>query len=194
MILNQIALYSVQLHYKCIVITFSGIQSTFRSLEMHCKRRFKICICSGHSRETWVLSYSGRVASFFQASFWYVLKNDLTGINPGGVTLGISGWGCAVGTLVACVASVSSRGSSRKLGQERKKNEWQGRGKKEPLARKPHDFEKLRSHKNAASDWRGAGSVDYLAFRTSIKPGEARYLAFADLSNIFLIQSLNGRL
>ena len=46
MILNQIALYSVQLHYKCIVITFSGIQSTFRSLEMHCKRCFKICICS----------------------------------------------------------------------------------------------------------------------------------------------------
>ena len=91
---------------------------------------------------------------------------------------------------VACEASVSSRGSSRKLGQERKKNEWQGRGKKEPHARKPHDFEKLRSHKNAASDWRGAGSVDYLAFETSIKPGIARYLAFADLSNIFLIQSL----
>ena len=34
MILNQIALSSVQLHYKCIVIAFSGIQSTFRSLEM----------------------------------------------------------------------------------------------------------------------------------------------------------------
>ena len=42
---------------------------------------------------------------------------------------------------------------------------------KEPLARKPHDFEKLRSPTNAASDWRGAGSVDYLAFETSIKPG-----------------------
>ena len=26
---------------------------------------------------------------------------------------------------------------------------------KEPLARKPHDFEKLRSPTNAASDWRG---------------------------------------
>ena len=47
----------------------------------------------------------------------------------------------------------------------------EGRGKKEPLARKPHDFEKLRSPTNAASDWRGAGSVDYLAFETSIKPG-----------------------
>ena len=35
---------------------------------------------------------------------------------------------------------------------------------KEPLARKPHDFEKLRSPTNAASDWRGAGSVDYLCF------------------------------
>ena len=42
---------------------------------------------------------------------------------------------------------------------------------KEPLARKPHDFEKLRSPTNAASDWRGAGSVDYLALETSIKPG-----------------------
>ena len=76
--------------------------------------------------------------------------------------------------VLACVASISSRGSSRKLGQERKKkNERQGRGrgKKEPLARKPHDFEKLRSPTNAASDWRGAGSVDYLAFETSIKPG-----------------------
>ena len=71
---------------------------------------------------------------------------------------------------VACIASVSLRGSSRKLGQEQQKMN-DGRGKKEPLARKPHDFEKLRSPTNAASDWRGAGSVDYLAFETSIKPG-----------------------
>ena len=44
---------------------------------------------------------------------------------------------------------------------------------KETLARKPHDFEKLRSPTNAASDWRGAGtgSVDCLALETSIKPG-----------------------
>ena len=42
---------------------------------------------------------------------------------------------------------------------------------KETFARKPHDFEKLRSPTNAASDWRGAGSVDYLALETSIKPG-----------------------
>ena len=42
---------------------------------------------------------------------------------------------------------------------------------KEPLARKPHDSEKLRSPTIAASDWRGAGSVDYLALETSIKPG-----------------------
>ena len=42
---------------------------------------------------------------------------------------------------------------------------------KEPLARKLHDFEKLRSPMNAASDWRGAGSVDYFAFETSIKTG-----------------------
>ena len=32
---------------------------------------------------------------------------------------------------------------------------------KEPLARKPNDFEKLRSPTNAASDWRGAGAVSY---------------------------------
>ena len=42
---------------------------------------------------------------------------------------------------------------------------------KETLARKPHDFEKLRSPTNAASDWRGAGSVDYLALEISIKSG-----------------------
>ena len=33
------------------------------------------------------------------------------------------------------------------------------RRKKETLARKPHDFEKLRSPTNAASDWCGAGSL-----------------------------------
>ena len=46
-----------------------------------------------------------------------------------------------------------------------------GRGKKETLARKPHDFEKLRSPTNAAYDWCVAGSFDYLALETSIKPG-----------------------
>ena len=47
----------------------------------------------------------------------------------------------------------------------------EGRGDMETLARKPHDLEKLRSPTNAASDWCGAGSVDYLALETSIKPG-----------------------
>ena len=42
---------------------------------------------------------------------------------------------------------------------------------KETLGRRPLDFEKLRSPTNAAYDWRGAGSVDYLALETSIKPG-----------------------
>ena len=42
---------------------------------------------------------------------------------------------------------------------------------KEPLARKPRDFEKLHLPTKAASDWRSAGSVDYLAFEKSIKPG-----------------------
>ena len=46
-----------------------------------------------------------------------------------------------------------------------------GRGKNETLARKPTIFEKLRSPTNAASDWCGDCSVDYLAFETSIKPG-----------------------
>ena len=46
-----------------------------------------------------------------------------------------------------------------------------GWGMKEPLARKPHDFEKLRSPTNAAADWRGAVRVDYLSLETSIKPG-----------------------
>ena len=55
--------------------------------------------------------------------------------------------------------------------ESKKKKEWRGRGKKETLARKPHDFEKLRSPTNAASDWRGDGGVDYLALETSIKPG-----------------------
>ena len=63
--------------------------------------------------------------------------------------------------------------SSRKLGREQKKKKGRGKGRgmKEPLACKPHDFEKLRSPTNAASDWRSAGSVDYLALETSIKPG-----------------------
>ena len=64
--------------------------------------------------------------------------------------------------------------SSTKLGQEqKKKKEWcgRGRGKKETLARKPHNFEKLCSPTNAASDWCRAGSVDYLALETSIKQG-----------------------
>ena len=50
--------------------------------------------------------------------------------------------------------------------------EGEGEGKEEKtLACKPHDFEKLHSPTNAASDWCGAGSVDYLALETSIKPG-----------------------
>ena len=34
-----------------------------------------------------------------------------------------------------------------------------GRGEKETLIRKPHDFEKLHLPTNAASDWCSAGSV-----------------------------------
>ena len=59
--------------------------------------------------------------------------------------------------------------SSRKLGWEQKRGEKEG--KEENACPQTHDFEKLRSPTNAASDWRGAGSVDYLVFKTSIKPG-----------------------
>ena len=49
-----------------------------------------------------------------------------------------------------------------KVGMRVKNKEWRGRGRgeKETLARKPHDFEKLRTPKNAAFDWCGASSVD----------------------------------
>ena len=39
---------------------------------------------------------------------------------------------------------------------------------KKTLARKPHDFEKLRSPRNAASDQYGDGRVDYLALETQV--------------------------
>ena len=70
-------------------------------------------------------------------------------------------------------ASLRSRrfraSSSKKLGREQKKYYKGGGGReKETLARKTHDFDKLRSLTNAASDWCGAGSVDYLALETSI--------------------------
>ena len=74
---------------------------------------------------------------------------------------------------IACVASVCARVHLESWDKSKKKNEWRGRGrgKKETLGPKPHDFEKLRSPTNAASDWCGVGSVDYLALETSIKQG-----------------------
>ena len=81
-----------------------------------------------------------------------------------------SRWAGHIG--LACVASVSSRVRRESWDKsQKKKGPGRRRGRKEPLARKPHNFEKLRSPTNAASDWRGAGSVDYLALETSIKPG-----------------------
>ena len=47
----------------------------------------------------------------------------------------------------------------------------EGEGKEGTACPQPHVFEKLCSPTNAASDWRAAGSVDYLAFEKSIKPG-----------------------
>ena len=53
--------------------TFKAIQSTFRSLEMHSKRRVKICICSlylfGDPRGTWVFSKSQGPQYYFLESF-----------------------------------------------------------------------------------------------------------------------------
>ena len=74
---------------------------------------------------------------------------------------------------LACVASVSARVRRERWDESKKKKGMtrEGRGDMETLARKPHDLEKLRSPTNAASDWCGAGSVDYLALETSIKPG-----------------------
>ena len=47
----------------------------------------------------------------------------------------------------------------------------EGEGREGNACQEPHDFEKLCSPTNAASDWCGASSVDYLALETSIKPG-----------------------
>ena len=62
--------------------------------------------------------------------------------------------------------------SSRTLGREQKKRGMtgEGEGNEGNACPQPHDFEKLRSPTNAAFDWCGAGSVDYLALKTSIKP------------------------
>ena len=51
---------------------------------------------------------------------------------------------------------------------------------KETFARKPHDFEKLRSPTNEASDWRGAGSVDYLALNIN----QIRYALFTCVTDL----------
>ena len=82
---------------------------------------------------------------------------------------------------LACVASVTVENVRTRA--KKKKKRWRGKGREEEetLARKPHDFEKLRSPTNAAFDWCGAGSVDYLALETSIKPGMFRLRCVADL-------------
>ena len=68
--------------------------------------------------------------------------------------------GCSFLTAVSLRSKRFRASSSRKLDESKKKKGKTGRGEKETLARKPHGFEKLRSHTNAASDWFGAGSVD----------------------------------
>ena len=74
---------------------------------------------------------------------------------------------------VACIASVSLRGSSRKLGQEQQKmNDGGGGG--ERRNRLPANRMILKNCVRPRTQLligAGAGSVDYLAFETSIKPG-----------------------
>ena len=95
---------------------------------------------------------------------------------------------------LAYVASVSARAPRERWDESKKKQEWRGRGRgeKETLARKPHDFEKLRSPTNAVFDWWGAASVDYLALETSIKPG--MFCLRARASQIWSDLTCGGRL
>ena len=71
---------------------------------------------------------------------------------------------------LACVASVSAR-VRRERRDESKRKGMTGEEKEGTACPQTHDFEKLRSPTNAATDWCGVGSVDYLALETSIKPG-----------------------
>ena len=52
----------------------------------------------------------------------------------------------------------------------------------ETLARKSHDLEKLRSPTNAASDWCGAGSVDYLNSNQCIN--QTRHVLFTYVADL----------
>ena len=73
---------------------------------------------------------------------------------------------------VSCVASVSTRVRQESWDECIKRGmSGEGKGEKKTLARKVHDFKKLHLPTNTASEWCGAGSVDYIAINTSIKPG-----------------------
>ena len=62
---------------------------------------------------------------------------------------------------ITCIASVSARVHRESWDESKKQGmTGEGEGEKETLARKPHDFEKLRTPKNAAFDWCGASIVD----------------------------------
>ena len=125
-------------------------------------------LCFPIRTNTCVMKWSENVTSFG-------IKRDCNWLDLDKVSLNLASKNLTRSKLkprLACVASVSAR-VRRERRDESKKKEWRGRGrgKKEPLARKSHDFEKLRSWANTASDWCGAVSVDYLALETSIKPG-----------------------
>ena len=59
---------------KYIENTFQAIQSTFRYLDMHSKRRYKICICSVILGWTWVFSKLQRLQYYFTENFRCNLK------------------------------------------------------------------------------------------------------------------------
>ena len=84
---------------------------------------------------------------------------------------------------LACVASVSTRVRRERWDESKKKGmTGEGRGDMETLARKSHDLEKLRSPTNAASDWCGAGSVDYLNSNQCIN--QTRHVLFTCVADL----------
>ena len=71
----------------------------------------------------------------------------------------------------ARVHSKRFRASSSRTSRREQKKGMTGEGKEGHACPQTPRFWKTHSPTNAASDWCGAGSVDYLAIETTIKPG-----------------------
>ena len=54
---------------KDVENTFQAIESSFRTLEIHSKRRYKICIRFGHPRGLWVFSKLQGLQTYFPKNF-----------------------------------------------------------------------------------------------------------------------------